>query len=202
MIPTHALATDFVPSTLLSPDSFNSVPLTEDYEIGGIDVDDASEGNTFQDWKGVLANDVVTLFPLSNPSNSTAIALGQTATEFTFTFDQSMRPVIAFSDGTDSFIRYFNSVNAQFEVLEVTGAVSPFVSLDDKRFYGVFTGTNDVLLFYILDGDLCYRQQRESYGTERVLYENIPGAAARIAKAGMDNKYRMHVEVQLYDNFL
>jgi hypothetical protein len=52
---------------------------------------------------------------------------------------------------------------------------------------------NDVILFYIKDGALFYRQQRDRYGVERRLCD-CPNTTIRIERVSMNTLNRLQIE--------
>lgn len=220
MLPNTTKATP-VPGNILMPDSNNAVPLLEDFETGGVALSDTSQGFLVQDWKAAVRfgepqlvidsgsggstarfdtpSDIY-LTPLNTPDQEVLVHSATSVSEITFSFDQNMRQVIAYVEGGDNpgtKIYYFDSAAASFIVKEVPDAVSPFLSLDDKRITGTFLGISDVLLFYLKGTSLHYRMQRDSYDVEYTLATDLPGRVERIVKCGLNNQYRMQIEIAL-----
>lgn len=198
MIPEQRKATP-VGGSLLQPDGRNGVPLTEDYEIGGLALSDPSAGFRVQSWKAEVRNAGTEIWigPEGDMDSAVKVREDVGITEVTFSFDQLMREVVAYVAAGQAKIWYFDSVASQFQALNING-VSPFATLDDKRRIGGFLGENDVLIFYLNNGNLYYRAQRDRYQTEYMFLENVPGPAERILKCGMDTQYRMQVELLIH----
>lgn len=197
MIPEQRKATP-VGGSILSPDRRNAVPLIEDYETGGTALSDSSQGFLVRDWKAEVINgSEIWLSPEDTPGDAVLVRTDTNITEVTFSFDQLMREVVAYVADGVAYIWYFDSEQSQFDVKSIPDAISPFATLDDKRRIGGFLGENDVLIFYIKNSNVYYRAQRDRYDVEYLFSNNIPGAAQRISKCGMDNQYRMHIEIQL-----
>lgn len=80
-------------------------------------------------------------------------------------FDQNGRPVVAFvdSDGA-AFLRWFDPTPNEIVTVAIGYATTPRVTLDDAR---AFNGANsDVILGYVRDGVVRYRQQRDRFTIE------------------------------------
>src|SRR5690606_12695294 len=79
-------------------------------------------------------------------------------TEFQFTFDQNMQPVIAYLTADGAFLYWFDATLPGFTTLVLpAGSRSPRISLDDKRAAsGVTSGASDVILTYLRDDALYF----------------------------------------------
>lgn len=199
MIPEQRKATA-VGGSILQPDGRNVVPLTEDYEVGGIALSDPSAGFRVRVWKAEIRNGGTEIWigPEEDMGSAVKVREDVDITEVTFSFDQLMREVVTYVAAGQAKIWYFDSITAQFQALNING-MSPFATLDDKRRIGGFLGENDVLIFYLRGNTLYYRAQRDRYQTEYTFHSGLPGPANRIVKCGMDNQYRMHVEIALHE---
>lgn len=162
---------------------------TLDFEDGGIALNDPSEGNQYQVWRGrLIGNDVVLDAPEADP---VIVYSGENITEISFSFDQNMRPVVAFQQDGISKLFWFDSVAGQQVVTEYEGALSPKVVLDDKR--ATQTNNSDVIFGYIREENLYYRQQRDRFLIERLL---APAPRARLEKIGLNTKLRLQFQLR------
>jgi hypothetical protein len=184
MLPDNVLSTTDIVSPVIGSrrNSVISRSFTIDYEDGGIALNDPSAGLMYQMWTGqVIGNDVVLSAPSVSP---TIIYTGVNITEISFTFDQNMRPTLAFVEGGQSKMLWYNPIIPGNEVTNISGS-SPKVFLDDKR--PLQNITSDILLAYIFNNNLCMRMQRDRYLIEYIL-KNITG---RLITIGMGSNWRV-----------
>ena len=177
MLPDDRLPTSTVVSPFLGS---RALPISKivDYEDGGAGINDASQGLLFQRWRALLLNpgqpDSYVQLDAPSAEAFTLVSLPG-LTEISISFDQLMRPTLAYVQNDVAYLRWYDSAAADYVTDEVgTGIITPRVSLDDKRFIAS-NGyqNNDVILAYIKDGDLYYRQQRERYTVERLLKTGV-----------------------------
>lgn len=168
--------------------------LTIDYELGGEDIGDTSQGLRSKLWQmRVMGGDVI----LSDGGLITYTLFSAIGiTEASVSFDQNMRPVVVYiEDGVTKLYWYDPEDQAQvFDVLG-SGIISPKASLDDSRAETI--STSQVVISYIRDGFLCVRLQSERYASENVLIEVEP--ATKLLKTGMTlgNRFRWRAASQL-----
>lgn len=161
-----------------------------DYEDGGIAIQDPSEGSQYQRWRGrLLGSDIILDAPEVEPFS---VYSGEGITEFSFTFDQNMRPAVAFVQDGVAKLWWFDSVPGQQVITEYPGAVTPRVILDDKRF--TQTSNSDVILGYVRDGALYYRQQRDRFTIERLL---DAGPHVGLVKIGFNVQLRLQYLMEI-----
>ncbi len=144
------------------------------YEDGGIGIQDPSRGLLYQRWRARLIDDDVLLSAPNTPEF--VMFSGTDITEISFTFDQNMRPVLAFVEAGVAKLRWFDPVpNEQVIVNIGSGVITPRMTMDDKRFVGsAGFSTNDIILGYMRDGALYYRQQRDRFTVEYDPTEPMP----------------------------
>lgn len=156
--------------TLLPIDKF------QDWELGGIALNDPSAGLTVQVWKFTLEVDKDTgdsFVYVEAPSVAkTLLFTGSYMTEIAGAFDQNMNPMVAYIEsGIPKFWWWDSTANAMVHTTLPTGSFDLRCSLDDKRRFNV--SESDVILSYIRGGSLYYRIQRERYMTEHLLQDNV-----------------------------
>lgn len=192
MLPGNVASSIAIVGDMLSPDDIGSSFLV-DYERGGTAIGNAANGFDVQDWQCKL-NDVtgeVYINPVG-AADSLYITLSG-ASELAFTFDQTMRPVLAYMVGTTGKLRWYDTVAGAFVVTDFAGIRSPRLTLDDKRPSQL--ANSDVIFAYIKpNGDLCYRQQRDRYEIERVLHTGV-SPANRLVAVGMAKNLRLQFEI-------
>lgn len=197
MLPDGVLSSEVVQGSFNYPDNLAYRPGT-DYELGGLAISDSSLGLEYQAWKGFWepSTGVVTLHP---GISGTGIPVFTTSDviDFTFTFDQSMRWTAATIDTSNllSFRWYDITVN-DYVISTYSDIASVKLALDDKRAVQIQSGVTDVILTYVkLDGDLCYRLQRDRYLIEYTLESDVP-EGFRITNFGMTDKLRVQWRLQ------
>lgn len=188
VIPMGRLSTTPVPAAFYSPDDIDSIDPLTDYEMGGVALSDASAG--LQDRIWTARADLDGNVYLSAPENVETLFITLPGiTELSFTFDQNMRPVLAYMQGGVARLRWFNTVPNAYVVTDLpAGSMYPRVALDDKRARQTTQGDNDVILAYMRSGDLYYRQQRDRYEDEYLLKA---GVNAKLIRIGMNMLNRL-----------
>lgn len=163
-----------------------------DKELGGIGINDPSEGINTHVWEAYLDDEGFIALRLGDTPVQWWSA--PTARELTFTFDQNMNPVVAWMAADVLYYRWYDTLAAAYTLSTLTGCHSPFLTHDDKRPESVQIGSTDILLFYIKGSTLCYRVQRDRYLVERVLATFI-GPRLWIRRCGMNEQFRMQIEI-------
>jgi hypothetical protein len=196
MLPDGVLSDSPVPAPFYGA---RSLPVTKtvDYEDGGIAIADASEGLLYQRWRARVfnsgeINSKVVLDATFVPETDWLVV--PYIDEFSFTFDTNMRPVVAYVVGGVSFLHWYDGVAGDFVTTNLgADVVTPRVTLDDKRFLGsVGYSRSSVILAYIKDGDLYYRDQSERFLNEHLLKE----AVNPLIKIGFNRQLRLQFMVQ------
>ncbi len=193
-LPGNVLVEPFQPAPFDEPDDVPRVPLTTDLELGGTALNDPSFGLQVKDWKFFYSalEDVVVAPAAGGAGTALCNRLG--VTEVSGAFDQNMNPAVAFVDGTGAWLWFFDTTLNDYTFLELPAGVrTPFLTMDDKR--PTANTYNDILLFYVLNTNLCYRQQRNRFQVERVLY-SFNGPQVDILRVGMNKGLRVQIEVE------
>lgn len=191
-IPENRRSTVPVVGSILPPNDRFRPPLTA-YHTGGVEISDGSQGLNVKVWVAQGYPDRVEVFPENDPGATQVFVSGATEIQFVaLAFDQNMRPVIAYTDDGLTKLFWFDTTIQDYTTTDYPTAKSPYCIMDDTRDQATAAGTNDVLFLY-LDGGLKYRQQRDRYTIERTLSAEASG---RIARAGMNNKFRVQVEFE------
>lgn len=169
-----------------------ALPVTRlvDYEDGGIAIQDPSRGSLYQRWRGRLIDDEIILdAPEVEPFT---VLSGPDLTELSFTFDQNMRPAVAYVQAGVAKLWWFDTVAGAQVTTTYPGAITPRVILDDKRF--TQTSNSDVILAYVRDGALYYRQQRDRFQTEQLL---DAGPHVGLVKIGFNVQLRLQYLMEI-----
>jgi len=198
VIPQHVLSTTNIPGYYLTPDNSDPSPVV-DYELGGVDLNDTSQGLNVKVWKVRLhysASKLAGGIYLSAPDIPEFLFYaGKDITEVSFTFDQNMNPFLAFmQNGQAKFYWFDPTIPGYTLTLLPAGSVSPKVCLDDKR--AVENPTSDVILGYIRSGTLYYREQRDRFLVEYTLKTGVIGDVLMV---GMTKIGRLQFALGLQD---
>lgn len=187
MMPSNSLSSTAVASRFAGARA-KSITKLLDYEDGGIAIQDPSAGLLYQAWRARLINDKVWVDAPNTEEFVMFSAPGMT--EISLTFDQSMRPALAYVQDGVSKIWWYDSGVDRMEITEIgTGIITPRITLDDKRVIASGNNqNNDIILAYVRNEKLCYRQQRERFLVERVL---ASGIKTGLIKVGLNRQLRL-----------
>lgn len=194
MLPGQALSLSVLSAGFLAPrDQRGITDYLIDYEMGGVDIGDASQGLQVKTWTGqVIGNDVV----LSADSVTPVTVLTVPGiTEFGFTFDQNMRVFVAYVVGGNTFFYWYDSTITAYTTTQLpSGSKCPRCSLDDKRPLEALS--SDIILVYLRAGSMYFRAQRDRYGVEYLLTNAVAGKL--LAQVGMNsvNRFQFFLRAQ------
>lgn len=188
MIPNQVLSSIPVPRPYLEKVNDYNIPLV-DYEMGGVALNDASQGLQVKLWTLYLEGDDVKI--KADDVAPTTIFTAPNITELSLTFDQSMNVVVAYVQADEARLYWFDTALPGYTSTVLVGATSPRVSLDDKR--PAFIPMSDVILGYIRDGNLYFRAQRDRYGTEYLLKTDVN---ATLVTVGMTTNNRFKFKLK------
>lgn len=170
----------------------------EDWEMGGIAIQDPSQGLRVQEWRAWWEEDSGDVYIMADNQPAPALIYNEPELVWlTLAFDQNMRWLSAYTRADDqSFLKWYNSLIEDYETLPLsTGVLTPFMTMDDNRQAQVVLGKSDVILTYIREEALYVRVQRERFLTERLIAADIQGST-RIWHFGMNNKLRLQWELR------
>lgn len=199
MLPDHVLSTVPVFGYYLPPDDRDPNPIL-DWEMGGIALNDASQGMEVQVWFARLVVDGVkeisTVYVGAETVPEVAFMTGSGITEIALAFDQNMNPFISFVDNGQAKFYWFDpTIPGYTTTLLPVGSRSPKCCLDDKRY--LETSRSDILLFYMNGTTLFYREQRDRYLVEYTLKTGLGGQDVLIC--GMNRALRVQIAIGLQD---
>lgn len=190
MIPGNGFSTTAQYSAFLSPDDRVRTSLLVDYEMGGVAIGDPSQGLQVQVWEARVNAGTIEARPESGGA-WTPVTSDAGITEIALAFDQNMRPAVAYLASGVAKFYWYDSVAAAYVTTTYAGATSPVVTMDDKRPLQV--GLNDVLLFYLRDGRVRHRLQRDRFAVEYDMAAT-PVGATRITRWGFNEGRRVQLE--------
>lgn len=171
---------------LLSPRS-RAYPLTESWELGGVGLSDTSLGLFSHTWRAWTDGKAIYIQRSDLPKDTSKTLLAvPDITEIDLTFDQNMRPVLAYVSGGIAKLYWYDTVSQSQTITDFPNVQNPRVSLDDKRAFN--TANSDVIFAYINNDQLCCRYQRERYSIEHVLHQLPP--KTQLVKIGMGTANR------------
>jgi len=194
VLPDHLLSSTPLPAEWLPPDDIERDDMLVDRELGGTGLNNPNDGLMVQAWRAwVDGNDVRIATEAAALLGDPGIVLFSDPgiTELSLTFDQNMRPAVAYVAAGMAKLRWYDSVPGAQVTTSFPGVTSPRASLDDKRPKQL--GASDVVFVYLRDGEMFERQQRDRFGVERPLGP-IPSGTTRIGRLGMSRGLRMQFE--------
>lgn len=192
MLPGNVASTVAVPSEFTPPDDQVSSPLI-DFERGGLALNDPSLGLNYQNWSCFIAPNGLDV--QVRPGAGAAITIFQQAgiETLTFTFDQNMRPCVAYQIGLITYLRWYDSFAEAYVTTPYSNIRDPKLTLDDKRITQLALNS-DIVFAYISGTNLCYRQQRDRFNIERVIRTGLP-ASLGLKNVGMGRNLRLQFEI-------
>lgn len=177
----------------------------QDWELGGVYLNDPSKGLQVKLWHVRIEVNIDTAEVDVIVSAPGGVAVGEPErvlfsgadiTEVALSFDQNMNPFIAYMQGGDAKIWWYDpTVPGMTHTTLPAGCYDLRCTLDDKRSFNV--GASDIVLSYVRAGNLCVRYQRERYDTETILRAGI-GANARLVSMAMNRGSRMQWRLRNY----
>lgn len=186
---TSAVVGDFIGGRV------QTVSIDEDFESGGIALNDTSESFFFQVWRTFILGSLDVYIEAPNTSPILLYEGAEAVTEVSATFDQNMRATLAFVENTEAKLQWFDtSVGAQVITNFGSTVLFPRVSLDDKR--AKFIGSSDIIFTYIRDGNLYHRLQRDRFDIEYLLASDVlPEELSFLRRVGMSSVNRFQFEI-------
>jgi hypothetical protein len=194
MIPDNSLSSTFLPAPYIPPDNRVNTKLL-DYELGGVGLNDATEGLEVQVWTLTLVIDEIstvgTVYITSENGESLEAFTGIGITEGSLAFDQNMNPFVAFMQAGEAKYWWFDTTDSSRKTTTLpAGTEAPKCTLDDKR--PTQTSTSDIIMCYTRTGNLYFRAQRDRYTVEYLLASDVTG---QVLKVGMNEKLRLQIAV-------
>lgn len=191
MIPDNSLSAVELIAPLLSPDSSAVSPLI-DYELGGVAINDVSQGLQVRPWRCFVEGSTVSL--QADSDTPTTIFTQAGIETISFTFDQLMRPAFTYVVASEVFLRWYDSLVAAYVTTSFGSAIrDPRLALDDKR-RTQYALSSDIIFAYLRADTLCYRQQRDRFLIEYVLEVGL-GPSVRLKNIGMSRGLRLQFEL-------
>lgn len=189
MIPADSIMERVLLTPMQYPDNAKVTGLF-DYELGGVDIGDPTQGLTGWLWTLYVDGDNVTIF--KDGQSPVTLFTQAGIVDVSLAFTQNMQPTVAWKlVSGDIVLRWFDSTINNFTVTNFGQGDTPRLTLDDKR--EVALATSDIIFGYIRSGSLYYRMQRESFLTEH-LVAAIPSGLHKLERIGMGG-YQLQFEL-------
>ena len=190
MLPANEISTVPVSGSFMLPNDRQTDPFV-DYEYGGIAFNDPSEGLLYQVWTCYVNGIVVMCGPINGTHVELFVKPG--LEEIALSFDQNMRPVVAYIASGERYLRWYDSVASA----DVTSDLGPGhrncrLTLDDRR--PEMSSLSDVVFAYIRDGAVYYRLQRDRYLVEYMVRDGID-SHVKLRNIGITDKWRLQFEL-------
>jgi hypothetical protein len=188
MIPEQRLSSVIKYADFYPPDDIDPPNSLTDYEMGGRALNDPSAGLRDRVWTAV-ADEGGAVRVSAAGVFETLVFTAPGITELSLAFDQNMRPFFAYVQDGQAKFRWYDTVLGANRITNLAaGDRWPRCTMDDKRLSATQQNMSDVILTYVRDGDLYYRQQRDRYENEYLLHEGVPG---RLLRVGMNKINRL-----------
>ena len=184
-LPEPLLIADGVTTPFIYPRSKN-YPLTESWDNGGVALSDPSQDLTKYVWQAWTDSTTI-MVKRSDLDTYQVVLMDSNITEIDLTFDQNMRPCIAYVANGISKLYWYDTFQAKQVIDEYPAIRNPRVSLDDKRRFNV--SQSDIIFAYQKGNTLCYRVQRERFTIERVLATNTKKRLLWRIGMGRNNRF-------------
>lgn len=177
----------------LAPDNISATSELEDYELGGVALQDPSQGLQVKVWKCWWDEDDDTVYlEDTDTGNVTALFTELNVIELAFTFDQNMRWYTATRiEGDTLNFRWYDTQIAQYVLTPYANITSVRLCHDDKRRLSVEQGQTDVILTYLRANQVRWRVQRDRFLQEYSFAGQSYADNARITHFGMNTKNRL-----------
>jgi hypothetical protein len=184
-LPDDTLSSTPVPGSFIGA---AAQPITRavDYEDGPSAIRDPVNGLNFQQWRARIFNNNQILVSAPNTPEY-VFHSGPAITDVSIAFDQNANLYCVYVQQGTTYLYWFDTIaNDNVTTNYGTTWVTPKITLDDKR--ATQNARSDVILTYVRDGKLYYRQQRDRFQIERLLDD---GPIVGIEKFGKNDGYRL-----------
>ena len=165
-----------------------------DRALGGIDLQDTSEGYSYQVWEIYYESNKIKIKGLTTQVVYELLEIAN-VTELSLAFDLSMNVSFTYVVNGLSYLRFYDAFIQGFTTLALTDCRSPRMVYDDYR--SMQTNTSDMICAYInkLTLKLCYRMSRDRFTIEYPLADVQENA--RLIRVGMTEGLRLQFKLSL-----
>lgn len=191
MLIDNELSTRPIYGVFLIPDK--SDPMI-DYEQGGIDLLDTSQGLQVKLWLCYYKDGWIKISDGDSITHS--LIQVENVKHLSLAFDFNMHATIAYTvEVTEGAAKYQEAYLYWYDTAQAKQITTkygkdykfPQLSLDDHRFEQ--SASADIIFAYIKNNNLYYRQQRDRFLIERLLYENLD-EFIQLRQIGLNRKNR------------
>lgn len=194
MIPAERLSIGAETGEFQPPREGRKPPL-EDTELGGVGINDSSQGLQVARWDAYYDNGGVYAFSAEVAPMPVVIMSRPDLVSFSFTFDQNMQPAVAWETASEAGLYWFDTtIPGYTDVLLPAGARTPRCTLDDKRAISNLVGTSDIILVYLLGDELYFRAQRDRFLVDYLLGTGF--SENSLEQVGMGTELRLLLRFQ------
>jgi len=191
MIPEARLSAQAVAAPFVWPGKRPGYPL-EARHPGGVNISDASQGLEVKVWTATYDQVAEAVSVTAPGSPDTLLFTAAGVKEIDLAFDQNMRPLIAYVQGSQAkFFWYDPTIPGYTHTNLPAGAITPRCAMDDTR--SQFQSQADIIIAYVRAGSLYYQLQRERYASEHLLQASVAGGLVR---TGMNAQLRFQFELE------
>lgn len=174
----------------------------QDWELGGVALNDPSQGLMVKVWHlqatkraGSDDVDVTVSAPGVAP---TLLFTVPGITEVALAFDQNMNPFVAYHQGSDAKIYWYDpTIPGMTHTTLPSGIRTMRCTMDERRAELVADG--DIILAYIREGNFCVLYQRERYEVEHVMRTGV-GARCELVSMARNRGNRIQWRFRNYEN--
>lgn len=201
MIPGNLLSTNAVISGFSFPvKGPSSEEKSVAYELGGVALNDPSQGLAVKLWTARLEIDketgVGSVYVQAAAVVKTLLFSGMGIDEIDVCFDQNMNPFVAYMQSGQGRFYWYNPVVGGMDHTDLpAGCYDLRCSLDEKRPFNI--AESDIVLSYIRAGNLCMRYQRDRFTVEHVLRDDL-GPSVRLVSMAMNRGSRLQWRLRNY----
>lgn len=191
MLPDLGISSTVVYAPFNASKFVTSVQSLVDYELGANAIGNPAGGMSAQLWTASINNFNRVVFTDENDNETISIAVPENVSKLAVAFDLNMRPAIAYSVESSTFLYWYDTAVSNFVTTEFVNCTYPAMTLDERR--TEYISNSDIVLVYIHNNNLCCRLQRDRFNTEYTLLEGFNGAIATI---GTNEQYRLQFLVR------
>lgn len=157
--------------------------------MGGIALNDGTQGRLVKPWT-IFYTPAAALIQVQPSDGPVALTLSEADVQtVSLAFDTNMSPVISWQTSTGANLYYYDTLTFSYVTRNFAGVTSCRVCVDDPLAF--YVSQSDVIFGYTLNGNLCYRQQRDRYDIEYI----IKPTSKHLIKMGPSSENRLQFEM-------
>lgn len=161
-----------------------------DYSIGGVGLDDPSQGLALKTWQASVDGSGNVVLSAASVTPTTVFTRAG-ITWIGLAFDSNMKVFLAWLEAAGAFFRWFDSIANAYTITQLpAGSDKVFAQLDDTR--PLESSKRDVLLHYQRSNRLLMRIQRDRYGVE---YDLGDITGLNLVQTGMNHTNRFQFQL-------